>query len=63
MSSKIGKFLVNFLLIPVILSLILYALLKPILWGILTFLGLCFVSIVSIFIFKRLFNKKPQQGE
>jgi len=63
MSQALKKFLLNFLLIPTILSLMLYAFSKPILWGALTFLGLCMISILSFLIIKKLLTKKPQKGD
>ncbi len=62
-TSKIGKFMLNLLLIPSILSLIIYAFMKPIMWGAATFVGLCILSLFMFFIFKRIFIKKQPKGE
>jgi len=52
--------MLNLLLIPSILFLILYAFMKPIMWGAATFIGLCLFSLFTLLIAKRVFKKQPK---
>jgi len=62
-SSQIGKFLLNILLLPAILTMILYAFMKPIIIGMLIFISLCVLSMFSIYIFKKLLIKNSPKGD
>ena len=52
--TGVGKFILDLLLIPSIIFLILYALMKPIIWGVCIFIGLCLICMITIFIIKKL---------
>ncbi|HWS24668.1 MAG TPA: hypothetical protein VN226_09590, partial [Anaerolineales bacterium] len=58
-----GKFILDLLLIPSIIFLILYALMKPIIWGVCIFLGVCLICIITILIIKKLITRQTQKGE